>query len=321
VIARIGALVVAVSLIVGALVLRSHHDAEIKRGPYRLTCASELADACRAMSTRNVTVTVEPAGVTADRLVGLAAGADTGFDGWLAAGPWAAMVAEARQAATREPVTGATRSIGWTRVALAVWRDRGVALRTACSGPLTWRCVGDAAARGAWSASGGRPEWGVVKVALADPVTESTGLVGLAAATAGFTGSAAFVPVDLTENDAYQRWLAGLAKAIPRPSPGIVPILTSGPSVADVYVGLEAEIRAVLRTAARQSDIEVVNLSPVFAVDAALTEPARDPRPVPGGLADAVHAAGWLDRMAATENLPPSGALAGLRQLWRDTIR
>jgi hypothetical protein len=321
VIARIGALVVAVALVVGALVVRSNRDAEEKRGPYRLTCASELAEACRALSSVDVNVTVEAAGMTADRLIALPAGADTGFDGWLAGGRWTAMVAEARRAVSAEPVTDAGKALGSTRVSVAVWRDRATVLRTKCGGTLTWKCIGDAAARGTWAANGGRSEWGLVKIALADPLSESAGLVGLAAATAGYIGADTFVPVDLGANDPYLAWLTGLAKAVPRPSPGIEPILTSGPSVADVYIGLDAEIRSVLRTAARQGDVEVVNLSPVFAVDAMLAGLATNPRKTPKGLDDAVRGAGWLESVTGAEPLPAAGALAGLRQLWKDTIR
>ncbi|MBA3653843.1 MAG: hypothetical protein H0W70_06570, partial [Actinobacteria bacterium] len=67
---RIAALVAAVALIAGALVLRSRWDENQRRGTYRLTCATELADACRTLDPTAFAVTVEPAGTTTDRLIG-----------------------------------------------------------------------------------------------------------------------------------------------------------------------------------------------------------------------------------------------------------
>jgi hypothetical protein len=316
---RIAALVVAIGLIVVALVIRSNRDAEKRLGPYRLTCAAELADACRSLPTSEVTVTIEPGGVTADRLIALATGSDTGFDGWLTAGRWTRMVAETRTAAGVAPLTDKSSVLGHTRVGVVGWRDRFGVLRKGCGGGLSWRCVGDAAARGTWKANGGPDTWGLVKVALADPVTESAGLAGLAAATAGFDASLVFGGADPAQNDGYQRWLTGLAKAVPRPSPSIAAILTAGPAVADIYIGLETEIASVVGTSARRNDVEIVYLPPVVDIEAVMVSPTRA---TPAKLAAAVRKAGWSqDPDKAAMPLPPNGALAGLRGLWKDTVR
>jgi hypothetical protein len=314
---RIAALVVAAALIAGALIVRSNRDTAARRGPYRLTCATELADACHALEGAKVAVTIEPAGTTTDRLVGLAAGADPGFDGWLAAGRWSEMVTDARRAAAANAVTGPRTIVGGGRVAVAVWRSRVDVLRKACGGALNWKCLGDAAARVTWAANGGSPAWGPIKIALPNPLNESAGLAGLAAATAGFIGSTTFVPADLQQNDGYLRWLTSLARSIPQPSPDFVTMLTAGAAVADAYIGLDAEINGILRTAAKQSEVEVVYLSPVVDVDVVLTRAARDGRAEPDGLKGALS--GWTKRK--TDPNPPATALAGLRVLWRDIPR
>lgn len=315
---RIGAILVAVALVVGALVIRSNRDAEKAKGPYRLTCATELAEACRALPAADVTVTVEPAGVTADRVTALVAGADPGFDGWLAGGRWATAVAEARRAAGLPSVTTNASVVGHTKLAVVVWSDRLAALRQACGAPLTWRCLGDAAARGTWKANKGQEAWGPVKIAMADPVTETAGLIGLAAATVGFDANVSLVPADLAQNDPYQKWLTGFARALQGPPPSLAEVLTSGAALADVYIGLDSEVAPVVATSARRGEVEVVYLSPVFDVEAVL---AGGSRSVPKGLAAAVQNAGFTARAAGPTALPAAGNLAGLRTLWKDTIR
>src|SRR5436309_11901831 len=101
--ARLGALVLAVAMVVGAVVARRHIDRAAV--VVRLTCATELADVCGRLPGR-VKVTIAPAGTTADRLTALAPGADPGLDGWLTPGPWPQLVDAARVAASREPVFG-----------------------------------------------------------------------------------------------------------------------------------------------------------------------------------------------------------------------
>lgn len=321
---RLGALFVAIGLVAIALVIRSqrHTHATQASSPYRLTCATEFADVCRPLATAKLSVTIEAAGVTADHLASLPAATDPGFDAWLAAGPWADIATATRASTGGAPVTAAPADVGHSRVAVAVWRDRGGILRTGCGGTLSWKCIGDAAGRDHWSSNGGDASWGDVKIALADPAIDSGGLLGLAAATAAYVGSTTFSPADLSQNDAYQKWLGGLAGAIPRPAPVIAAVLAQGPAAADLYVGLDATITPVVNTSARRADIEVVYLSPVFDVPALLAPSAMSSRAVPRGIADAVRKAGWAPATQPQAVPAPSAAiLAGLRRMWQDTVR
>src|SRR4051794_16732215 len=94
--ARLGALVLAVAMVAGAIFVRGHIDRS--RSTFRLTCATELEDACRTMG-HGAEVTVEPAGTTADRLIALPPDDDPGLDAWLAPGPWPQVVDAARPSA------------------------------------------------------------------------------------------------------------------------------------------------------------------------------------------------------------------------------
>jgi hypothetical protein len=285
---RLAAAGVAVLLIVGALIIRSRREEEERKGPFRLTCATEFAQVCSALP--GVAVTIEPAAQTA-------AAEDPSYEAWLAGGQWTASTAD---------------NLGYTRVAMAIWRDRAGALRRAC-GTITSRCIGDAAARVQWTATKGETAWGPVKIAFADPLRESSGLAALASTTVGFLGTADFVPAQLDADDAYLGWLAALKKALVPQS--LASVLTQGPGAADMYIGLDTEVTPAVAQAARRSELEVVYLAPVeFEARLVTASGARD---APPALIAALRTAGWAsDRQQSST--PSAAALAGLRRIWKD---
>jgi hypothetical protein len=304
---RISAAVAAVALIVIAIVVRRGHEEEAKLGPYRLTCATEFADVCRSVATTDVAVTVEPATTTADRVAAAAAPAgaavDLGFDGWLSSAGFAA--------------GGDTKVLGHSRLAVVGWRERINALRQACGGTLSWRCLGDASARRTWKANAGQESWGLVKIVVPDPATEAAGLVALATMTLGFDPKLTLSTAVLSQADDYQRWLRGVANATVQPAPTIESILAAGPAVADIYVGIDADVTPVVQSSARRNDVEVVYLAPVFDIEAQLVTTNRKP---PSRLTDALRTAGWTERAAEnTVALPPG--VGSLRDVWREALR
>ncbi|MGI8794088.1 MAG: extracellular solute-binding protein [Acidimicrobiales bacterium] len=107
---RIIAFIVAIGMVVGAIVARSlATDGTVTGGPsdLQLVCTTELKALCLAMDAQGMAeVTVEPASVTAERLIAADATGEEAdaVDGWLTPGPWAAMVDEARRAAGRQPL-------------------------------------------------------------------------------------------------------------------------------------------------------------------------------------------------------------------------
>ena len=294
---RIVAAIVAVALVVGALVYRAQRDEDERRGPYKLTCATELAQVCESLD--DVELTIEPAGVTADRLL---AGTKPAFEGWLAAGPWPGGDA-----------IKTTSVLAHTQVAVAMWKERANALRRVCT-PLTAKCFGDAAARGDWAANRGSAAWGAVKFAYADPAIESAGLAALAAGTAGVIGSLDIVPAALEANDEYLNWLGGFAKA--RVPQSLGTILAVGPAIADAYLGLDTEISPALAQAARRNEVEVVYLAAVD-IEARLATSAGA-RPAPDGLTKVLLENGWRpSKQPPSANRPNSGGWVGLRNLWQ----
>src|SRR4051794_40885547 len=170
--ARVGALVLAVAMVVGSLVVRSRIDRS--RTTARLTCATELAAACQAIG-HGIKVTVEPAGVTADRLVVLDPGADPGLDGWLTPGPWPQIVDQQRAAANQPPLFVVSRPLASTRLAVVASPKRAAE----CPAPQQWDCF-----EGLMAAS---PD----KADIPDPAREATGPLVLSAVAPGSIEDAA----------------------------------------------------------------------------------------------------------------------------------
>ncbi|MDQ3680582.1 MAG: hypothetical protein M3378_08595, partial [Actinomycetota bacterium] len=105
---RVLALVAAVIMVVGSLVVRSRLDEGQGGGDgdgggdMRLVCSTELAAVCEALEGR-AKVSVEPAGVTADRLA-TGHGGPASLDGWLVPSSWPEMVQAARRRSGLEPL-------------------------------------------------------------------------------------------------------------------------------------------------------------------------------------------------------------------------
>ena len=162
----VAALVAAVGLIVAAILARDalDDDGDSAGGSSAgsgttVVCPSELADACAELDD-DVTVRVEAASVTADRLTTAADANEADVDVWLAPAPWAEVVADARERAGAPALVGEPSAvIGRSPVVLVMWNDRAAALEAgACGGPVEWRCLGDAADR-PWDTVGGETGW------------------------------------------------------------------------------------------------------------------------------------------------------------------
>ncbi|HEX6310485.1 MAG TPA: hypothetical protein VF152_02535, partial [Acidimicrobiia bacterium] len=177
---RVGALVVAVGLVVAALIIRARIDDESRSdGSARLLCAAELADACRRLdeAVGGLDVTVEAVRTTFDRLVALPNEEvdRPGFDGWLVLEPWPAMVDVARAQGQLRPLfdTDATQ-LARSPLVIMVRNVRARALEDGpCNGTVNWVCLGDVAGA-TWDEIGGEASWGRVRVGNADPTTSGS---------------------------------------------------------------------------------------------------------------------------------------------------
>ncbi len=327
---RVLAVVAAAAMIAGALFVRSALDdrKEEKGRVYSLVCSDDLAPACdevRSAYPGRVNVTIEPAGVTADRLV--RAEDDPGVDGWLVTAPWREIVDGARRSRGQTPIFGdAPPPLARSPLVLVAGKDRADALAPRCS-PLTWKCLGEAAGTpGGWAAVGGRPEWGSVKPGHADASTDGQGLLVLGQAVADYFGRTDLSTLDLDDDNDFQQWFVGLERAVPPAPRSPLARLLRGPAEFDAVGTTKAEAGAVER-AARRDALTVLYPAPMVTADVVLTtvpgdrgDRLRDT--VTGTAREALLDAGWDKPDAAglppTDGLPSPGLLDALRARARE---
>jgi hypothetical protein len=177
---RIAAVLAAVAMIGAALWWRGRDDTAAGGGtastatgaPTTVVCVPELAAACATLEASGVQTQLEPAGLTADRLV--AADGTTPVT-WITLDPWPAIVEARRSAGQRPPLLTETTPAASLDVAL-FGDSQG------CSPSPTWSCVADLPGLGFDApATGAGP---AVLVALA------TGLAGADLAAVGATDPA-----------------------------------------------------------------------------------------------------------------------------------
>lgn len=311
---RLGALLVAIALVAGAFAVRSRIDklAELDRVPLRVACAAELGAACDRLRERGYEVVVEEAQVTARRLA-LQTRDDLDTELWLTVEPAAALVNTDRALRGVDALfaPNAVTPVATTDLALVVWTDRAEVLRKACP-TLTFRCVGEVAGRGAWTASGGRANWGQVRIALPDPEETATGLLALGGGAQSWFGRADIASNDFDADPSFGDWLAGLARAAP--ADGSLPrMMAVGRAALDMAIAP----RAVADTLTRGADVVTLTLSPETAVSAvAVVLPGSR-----GQARDITSALGWRARPAGTGQRLPADVLEALRLRWRELSR
>jgi len=345
---RLLALLAAVAMVVASLVIRSRLDrnqGELAH-PARLTCATELEATCNtireAAGADRLVLTVEAAGTTADRLAG--ATGDPGLDGWLVPDPWPDMVDIRRRTKALEPLFATGRQpLGRSPLALVVWKERGAVLAAKCGTPIGWKCLGDAAAAGPWTAIGGRPEWGSPKPGPTDP-DSSIGLLVLGQAVAEWFGRTDLSTIDL-EDDNFSRWFSALEKAPSSTSTAASPLdlmLAAGPAVYDATGAAEAEAGPVLSASARRNEVDTLYPSPMpsagpVTANVVLATVTSSPavasvRRLAGAdeARKALAGNGWRvpgqprvegvtnSPLPPATNLPPPGLLEALRGRWHE---
>jgi len=333
-------------MVVGAVLARDRiRPSRQGASPVRLTCATELASVCTAVQDRART-TIEAAGTTAKRLVGLAAGADPGLDAWLALQPWPALVDDARQRAAVPPLfaSGALAPVARSPLAVAMWPDRLRVAQAACGSAITWKCLGTVAGRGTWSASGGPASWGLVKLALPDPTADGAGLDVLGALAVGFTSRVDLVSTDL-DDDAFRGFLGGVAHAVPTAPPSLETMLAVGPAVLDMFATAEAAAAHPVALSVRAPKPVLIYPAPLATADVVLAGlPGQDGRRLAslirsGPGQQALAAGGWRlggqvpgDAVASAgapgppqlppaSGLPAPGVMDSLRQAWKEARR
>lgn len=308
---RLAALVVAIAMVAGAFVVRSRLDQkeELDRRPLRVACATELGAACDRLGDRGYDLVVEDAQVTARRLSLVADGANPETELWLTAQPTADLVDALRALRNAKPLISADAITAGpaTSLALVVWNDRAAVLQKACPS-LTMRCVGEVAGRGKWSASGGRAEWGEVRVALPDPDSTAAGLLALGAGAQSWFGRADIGSNDFDADPAFGDWLAGLARATP-PGASLARMLALGRAALDMAIVPRALADELTRGI---GDVTTLELTPKVAVAAVVVRLPRG-RDRAGEIADVVR---WSRESTRAGPTIAADVLEGLRLRW-----
>lgn len=322
---RVLALLAAIGLIVGALAIRNRIDDDNGGaggdggGDLRLTCTPELETVCERLPDEagGITVTIEEAGVTADRLLD-ANRAE--IDGWLTPGPWPQMVREVR-ASQGKPrlITNVSERLARSPVVLVAWRDRAAALVPRCPDrQVEVPCVGAAAGK-PWRDVGGSEIWGEVKTAIPAPPTSATGLAVLGAATAQLFGTTDVSSTDLERDD-----FAAMVEALRRANrtTTVERMLAAGPGDVDVVAALEVTARPLVSASARRTEVQLAYPEPVISADVVLGTAGSRARRLVELLSgqptqELFEAMGWRtsDRPPVS-GLPSPGLLFALRQRW-----
>ncbi len=316
----------------------------------RLLCTTELEAACTDLSeSSDVSVTVEPAGTTAQSLVALPDDQRPDFDAWLAPAPWPQMV-DVQRRGKRPLFAGPSDPIGRSPLVLVARADRTPVLEAtpACNGKVDWKCLGAVAGRPWTDLPGGQAAWGSVKPGPGDPALSATALAVASQATSEFLDTTDYARDDL-ENDQYLDWVSGIERAVPKLPP------TAGSPFADMLQQLPTATYDVVGTTEAEADPGIAGAAPdrrkaltllypepVVTADVVLTAVAKGPikddaEALAGDndLAAALARHGWrvpgqssargvrnTPALPRRSGLPPDpGALVALQETWRGVPR
>lgn len=328
---RVFAFLAAVVMVVGAVAIRARingHDdnggTAARSGALQLVCAAELQTTCDAItaSEPGVTVTVEPAATTADRLKSVDRDAAT-IDGWLTPGPWGEIVDASRAPSAGKLFASSDAALARSPFVVAVWKDKRA--RLGCPEPVDLACLGDAVTARGFRL--GAPGDG-----------QAVGVLIDAALGAGHIKNPDFATNDLTETD-LSDWLTGVDTSVDRVTrdPGgrsFAEMLTFGSAVAEGYLSTEAEVGPELARAAKRGQLELTYVTPAATADVLfapragdrgkrLSQVVRSERTL-----DALRTAGWrvtgragvagvgtTPQLPRNDGLPSAGVLEAVREV------
>ncbi|HYV59310.1 MAG TPA: hypothetical protein VFA62_04490 [Acidimicrobiia bacterium] len=346
---RLGAAIAAVLLVVAAILIRNNviEGDGSGGGGVRLLCASELEAACTDLADHSdVSVTVEPAGVTARSLVALPGDQRPDFDAWLVPSPWPQMVDVQRRA--EEPAktplfAKPSDPIGRSPLVLVARADRAPVLQATpeCNAKVDWKCIGAVAGRAWTDLPGGQAAWGTVKPGPGDPTVSATALLVASQATSEFLDKIDYAKEDL-DSDQYLDWVNGIERAVPKlpptaGSPFAAMVQQLPTATYDVVGTAEEEAAPGIADAApdRRRALTLLYPEPVVTADVVLAAVAADPRKddaesLTGDLAAPLARQGWrvpgqpaargvrdTPALPRSSGLPSDpGALVALQETW-----
>ena len=328
---RIGAVLVAVALVAGAVLLRRNVidggdddtdgtvpvTAVTSTPAAALVCITELQAACEAVAAADdgIAVVVEPASVTLDRLAALPDDADLPL--WLTIEPFPGMLDELRATAGSAPTGSAVDVLAASQLSVATpTGGRSATLDAACAGVALWRCIGERAGE-PWTELGGDASWNTVRPSLGVVERDGVALASFASAVAGYFGTPTVSRSAWEADPAFVPWLRRLAGTVDESAVSAgTPLATMAIRPAlDVAATTEAE-----RSALGGDRFDVNYPDPTMWVEAVLSTPdgVRVPDDLATAAADALTASGWSDAATATQAVPGASTMLGLRALWAE---
>jgi len=328
---RIGALLLAVGLVAGALLLRTRvldddvvTDATDSAASTtasataagQLLCITELAAVCRALDLAGLRVDVQDAGATLDALVALPDDAPRPL--WLTIQPYPAMVDALRAAAGREPLGGAPTPIASSQLAIATTPARSTDLAAGCVDQALWACIG-ANAGGDWTTIAPDAASGRIRPSVGDADRQAVALASFADAVAGYFGRADIRASDWQGDPAFTPWVSRLLGQVDTSAlSGGTPLATMAnrPSLLDIAATTDAELAGVGRDRFAANYPE-----PSMWVEVVLAVPdgTAAPDELTAALPGELTAAGWADPDAAAQSLPGPTTMLALRTLWQES--
>lgn len=321
-----------------------------RRDARRLACITELAPVCDAIASASkgdITVTVEPAGTTADKFVKATSASRAPYDGWLTLAPWPDIVTTRRTLGALDAVFDApTAAIARSKLVIAIRSDRRAVLERACGGTIDWTCVGNHAGKPWSTLPGGGATWGTVEPAHAQPVSSAVGALVLAQAAGSYLATPQVPIAQVSSNDwqlgekatEFPGWFQTLETSVPSDAfdPGIDLVKRwqqFGLATFSLVGTVEADL---LADTGRKRNVDVIYPATVSTADvvfAPVRGTSRD-------LAAAVTAnrrayldAGWqVGRSLGTapasvpplpkgNGLPSGGTIAALQDYWSKVVR
>jgi hypothetical protein len=313
---RLGAVVLAVILILGALLIRDrvldddNGSGDGPRADREIVCVEDLREACAALAEAlEIDIRIEDAGDTLDALAALEDPSEAPI--WITMRPFPEMVDDLRVTTRRESFEVAQTTVGSSPIALVADPDRSNTLTEYCGGTLQWSCVGEVAGE-EWSVIGGNGSWETVRPAFA-PIDSGIGLLGVADAVSGYFGGAPMVLDDLD----FTRWASNLADAIltsSRPTRSAIATIQTRSSALDIAVGAEAEL-----SDATSSELTLQYADPMIRADVVIAVP--EGTSPPSGLTDeltlTLAAQGWDTPTNDPNPLPSARELVAIREVWK----
>jgi len=313
------ALLVAVGLVLGALVVRARLDDdgdEAGPGPAGgeaaevVACVTEVAAQCQL--ARGNVARVVTAGQALDELVAdPLAPADAEVDAWVLPRFVVDAVAADRARRGEPPAFGEVSApIAHTAVVPAGVPDRVAALAAACGRPLDWACLAEQAGR-PW-AELGQDVPDRVRLGVDPPGDSATGLVAL-----GALASAALGAFDPNQTDT-QSWVQDLERnrlADPPRGQGALATLATRPGTYDVAAALRSDARHLAEVNPRR--ISVAEPSPAAPLEVVVASgPGRRlDRSLVDDLSDELTRSGWDEGEASPGLVPAGDVLAALRNI------